>query len=709
MHFMNKALLLAGTIAFAPATSALAAESGSAAGAAEQDRQYLPEGIIVTGEREGYAEEDGSTGTKTPTPVIDVPQTITFVTEDQLEDQSIRQLGEALRYVPGISMETGEGHRDEIFIRGQETTADFYLDGLRDDAQYYRPLYNVERVEVLKGANALIFGRGGGGGVINRVSKTARINGSSAEFDASVDSFGAFALAGDVNTTLSDSAAVRLNATYEEFNSNRDFYDGHFIGISPTVTVDLGEATRLTATYSYDEDQRLVDRGNPADGDGPLRGFRDTLFGPADFNDTSAKVHIARTRIDHEFSGSLSLNATLQYADYDKAYQNILPRGLVNDGANVEFSGYRDTQTRENWIAQANLVWQVQTGALDHTILAGVEGSWQDSTNGRANAAFADGMGGTTSRFTAPLAETFAFPAISLTAPVRDRASKLEVFSAYVQDQIDFGDHFQLIAGLRWDRFDLKTIEQINDTRGDRVDEKVSPRFGLVIKPDAQLSIYASYAESFLPQAGDQFFLLSPGDAEFKPEKFTNYEIGVKWAPSEQLFLTAALFQLDRTNTRATDPNNTGLTILTGESRTKGLEFNLVGEITPQWQANIGYTYLDGEITSASTFGAEGQRLQQLPEHQITAWTRYDFSEQFGLGLGFVYQDEQFASFSNAVTLPDYLRVDAAAYYTLNDRVSLQLNVENLFDANYFPSAHGDNNIQPGEPLSARLGLRIKL
>lgn len=707
MTSISKGWLLAGAAFFVAQASTSFAETGG--DAAEQDRQYLPDGIIVTGQREGYAEDDGSSGTKTPTPVIDVPQTITFITEDQLEDQSIRQLGDALRYVSGISIETGEGHRDEIFIRGQETTADFYLDGLRDDAQYYRSLYNVERVEVLKGANALIFGRGGGGGVVNRVSKAARINGFEAQFDASADTFGAFALSGDVNSTVSQASAMRINATYEEFDSNRDFYVGHFIGISPTVTVELGAATTLTASYAYDEDDRMVDRGNPADGSGPLRGYGDTQFGDRDFNHTLSQVHIARARLDHEFSANLSANATLQFADYEKAYQNILPDGLRNSGADVQFSGYRDTQARQNWIAQANLVWEASTGALDHMILAGFEASWQDSSNGRANAFFANGAGGTSNRFTTPLADIFTFPAITLGAAVRDRHSELKVLSGYVQDQVDIGEHLQLIAGLRWDRFDLRTVEQLTAVRGDRVDEKVSPRIGLIYKPSGHLSLYASYATSFLPQAGEQFFLLSPGDAAFAPEKFTNYEIGAKWAPSDKLFVTAALFQLERTNTKGPDPRDPSLVALVGESRTRGLEFNLVGEITPAWQANIGYTYLDGEITSTSSFGAEGLRLQQLPEHQFSAWTRYDFSGQFGMGLGVIYQDEQFASFSNAVTLPDYLRVDAAAYYTVSNRLSLQVNVENLFDASYFPSAHGDNNIQPGKPLSARLGVRVKL
>lgn len=693
-------ILLASAAALTPSV-ALAADEAP-------ERDYLPGNILVSGARDGYVVDDGSTGTKTPTPVIDVPQTVTFLTDDQLQDQSITQLNEALRFVPGVSLETGEGHRDEIFIRGQETTADFYLDGLRDDAQYYRSLYNTERVEVLKGANALIFGRGGGGGVINRVTKQARINGFEAEFDGSVDTFGAFALAGDVNATIAPNAAIRINGAYEEFNNHRDFYDGRFIGFAPTLTVDLGPATRLIASYSYDDNSQLVDRGVPSDNGGPLRGFDKTLFGDPGFNDTEVKVHIARTRLEHDFSSSLSVNATIQYADYDKAYQNVVPGGLRNDGADVAFSGYRDAQARQNWIGQANLVWQPVTGSVEHTILAGIEASSQDSVNTRANIAFADGNGGTTSSIELPLADMFAFPAITLPVVGRNRESELSVLSAYVQDQISFGEHFELIAGLRWDRFDLETRDVITNTPGDRVDEKLSPRFGLIVKPQEAVSLYASYAESFLPQAGDQFFILSPGNSAFEPEKFTNYEIGAKWAPNPQLLVTAAVFRLERTNTRAADPNNTGLTVLTGESRTEGVELSVIGEITPQWRANLGYTYMDGEIRTDSVFADAGTRLQQLPRHQITAWTRYDASDRLGFGLGVVHRSEQFTSFSNAVTLPSFTRVDAAIYFEASDAVSLQLNVENLLDEDYFPSAHGDNNIQPGVPINASLGARVK-
>ena len=673
----------------------------------DADREYLPPEILVTGERDDYVTTDGSSATKTATALIDVPQTVQIITEDQLEDQSIRQLGEALRYVPGISLETGEGHRDEVFIRGQETTADFYLDGLRDDAQYYRSLYNIERIEVLKGANALIFGRGGGGGVINRISKKADTGVNITDGDASIDSFGAFALSGDVNRPLGDAVAIRVNGTYEEFDNHRNFYEGRFIGIAPTGTVELGPETRLTAHYSYNDDRRLTDRGVPSIDNGPLRGFDETLFGDPDFNTARSKVHIARSRIDHRFTGNLTANASMQYANYDKAYANVVPRGFLDNG-NVEFSGYRDTQARENLIGQANLVWDVTTGGIGHTILGGIEFSGQDTQNARANLIFADNDESPT-RFDAPLTQVFTFPALGLTDLIRSRDSDLTVFSAYVQDQLSISDHIELIGGVRFDRFDLDTLDVLDDVEGDRVDEEVSPRFGVVLKPAETLSFYGSYAESFLPQAGDQFLVLEPVDTAFKPEKFTNYELGIKWAARPNLFVTGAIFELDRTNTRATDPRNPELIILTGASETRGIELSLVGEILPGWQANIGYTYLDGEITSDSDFADAGTRLQQLPEHQFTAWNHVELTEQFGFGIGVIHQAEQFASFSNTVVLPDYWRVDAAAYYEVSDRLSFQLNVDNLFDEDYYPSAHGNNNIQPGVPLNARIGVRVSL
>ena len=308
-----------------------------------------------------------------------------------------------------------------------------------------------------------------------------------------------------------------------------------------------------------------------------------------------------------------------------------------------------------------------------------------------------------------PLTDVLFIPPFQLNPVSRSRDSNLETLSFYIQEQLEIGQYLELVAGVRWDRFDLETVNVLNGQPGDRVDEKFSPRLGLIVKPTPDLSLYASYSESFLPQAGDQFFILSQGDAQFEPEKFTNYELGAKWAPLDKVLLSAAIFRLERTNIQAPSPTDPTLTVLAGESRIEGFEFSAVGEIADFWKANLGYTYLDGELQNDNAFGDAGQRLQQLPKHSISAWNRFDVTEQLGFGFGVIHQSDQFASFSNTVVLPSYWRVDAAAYYTVSDRLSVQLNIENLFDEDYYPSAHGNNNIQPADPFSARIGVRFEI
>ncbi|MCB2088674.1 MAG: TonB-dependent siderophore receptor [Sphingomonadaceae bacterium] len=668
-----------------------------------EDRDYLPADIIVTGQRDGYSSNDGTSATKTPTPLINVPQSATMLTRDQIDDQGMTQLGEALRYVPGISLDTGEGHRDQVYIRGQSSTADFYLDGLRDDAEYYRPLYATERVEVLKGANALIFGRGGAGGVINRVSKQANPSRFFAQGNASLDTFGAWSLAGDVNTPLSDMAGLRINATYEDFANQRDAYDGRFFGIAPTVTVELGAATRLTASYNYEDDRRVTDRGIPSLGNGPLRGYDRAFFGDPDFNIATVKAHIARTRLEHEFSDGLSVNLTGQYANYDKFYANVVPSGAT--ATTVDLTGYTSGTSRENWIGQGNLVWQTSTGPLHHTLLAGFEFANQQTDADRHNVIFSDGS----SRLTVPLARRLGVSGTQVAGISRNSMSQLDMFSAYVQDQIAIGDHFQLIGGLRYDEITLESANLVNGFAARRKDTMWSPRFGVVAKPMESLSFYGSYSRSFLPQSGDQFTVLDSNSATLDPERFENYEIGAKWLVNPGLFFTAAIFRMDRTNTTATDPLNPGFVILTGSSRVEGLEVQLAGAVNEKLQLNLGYTYLDGEIRSDTRSAVAGTPLQQLPTHQASAWARYKLSDAFALGTGVVWQSRQDAALGSNVKLPAYARVDLAAYYDVSDRISLQVNIENLFDRDYYPSAHGANNIQPGTPLSASFGVKVKL
>ena len=680
------------------AVIAPAVAHAEAADAAPGD--YLPPEIVVTAAAHGYAHGDGAAAAKAPTPLIDIPQTITMITADQLNDQATRQLNDALRYVPGVTIGTGEGHRDQINLRGQNTTADFFLDGMRDDAQYYRPLYDVERIEVLKGANALLFGRGGGGGVINRVSKTADPRRAVTDFAGTLDSFGAWAVTGDIARPLSGTVAARLNATYEEFANHRDVYDGRFWGVSPTVTAELAPDTRVIAHYSYGDDRRTTDRGIPSLGTAPLAGHDKTFFGDPAFNQSRAQTHTAQLRLEQRLGADLTLSLGGLMGDYDKYYGNVVP--AATNGTAVTLNGYASNTDRRNWLGQGYLVWTPTTGGVRHTIVAGFDAGTQDTTADRYEVDFGGGL----RTVTIPLQRALAVPAARLGVRSRATAAELTTFSAYLQNQLDFGP-VQVLAGVRHDSFELASTNLLTGAGLSRTDRKWSPRAAIIGKPAADVSLYASYATSFLPQSGDQFGALDTVTADLAPEKFVNWETGIKWAPRRDLVLSAALFRLERSNSRATDPANPALTVLTGKSRVQGVELGLVGRIRPNWQANLGYALMDGEYLTDSSAAPAGRVPGQLPRHQLSAWTRYDLTDRFALGGGLLWQSGQYATASNTVRLPGFARVDLAAYYALSEQVSVQLNIENLLDERYYPSAHGNSNIQPGEPLNGSLSVRF--
>jgi catecholate siderophore receptor len=221
------------------------------------------------------------------------------------------------------------------------------------------------------------------------------------------------------------------------------------------------------------------------------------------------------------------------------------------------------------------------------------------------------------------------------------------------------------------------------------------------------VSIYASYSRSFLPQSGDQFSSLDITSAALEPEKFDNYELGLKWDIFPTLNLTAAVYRLDRTNTRAADPNDATRTVLTGAQRSKGLEIGLSGAITPHWQVSAGYALQDAEIRKSTSAAPAGRDVPLVPKQQTSLWTRYDFTPRVGAGVGVYRQSKSFTSVSNTAVLPTFTRVDAAAFFKLTPQLEAQINVENLLNNNYFSSAYNDNNIMPGAPTTARATVRM--
>lgn len=700
---MNKSLLTLSVLAALVNTPLAMADDATSEEAVER--------ITIRGAFFGQQVADA---VKTPTLLINVPQSASIIGEQQIEEQGMFSVADAMQYTPGVSIGLGEDHRDQITIRGQNTTADFFVDGLRDDVQYFRPLYNVERIEIMRGSNALLFGRGGGGGIVNRVTKSASTKSSFTSVSGNADTFGAGGISVDSNIAIDDSQAFRVNAAADMVDNHRDFKDGDRFAINPTYAWTISEDTQLDASYEYVNDDRVVDRGVPSLDGKPLAGVYDTFFGDPGFNNTTLEAHIFRVRVDHRISEHWSVNTTLQSADYDKAYQNLYPTSFDDETQFVTLDGYRDTTERQNLLWQVNAIGQFDTGSVSHTVLAGAEYAQQDTDNARMDNVFeANNDDQYAFLFTDPL----VIPARSLTDPVRDRSSEVTVWSAFVQDEISLGDNWVLVAGLRYDDFSIDVTDRIEAANGSddgnngilsSNDSEVSPRVGLIYKPLEEVSLYVSHSVTFLPRSGDQFLTLSLTTEALDAEEFTNTEIGAKWNISDALNVSAAYFEIERENGATVNPDNPEESLLSG-TQTDGFEIQLSGNVTDQWLFTGGYSYLSGHQTTLSGNGdGEGQRLAQLPKHMFSMWNKYAVNDKWQLGLGLLYQAEQYASLSNSVTLPSFTRVDAAVFYVHDEQLSMQLNVNNLFDREYYPSAHNDNNISTGQPLNARLGVTYK-
>ena len=716
-HFSSQLLCTAALSVVLAAPMAMAETPADAA----YDDVYVQDEIVVVGQ---YLYTDQVNALKAPTPIIDVPQSLSIITADQILKQGFDSISDIISYTPGVTASQGEGHRDAVVFRGVRSTADFFIDGVRDDVQYYRPLYNLEQVEVLRGANALLFGRGGTGGLINRVTKKADLDEQFTGYQASIDSFGAFGAQLDSNFIVSDNAAIRINAMYERLENHRDFYDGDRFGINPSAKIALTPDTTLDLSYEYIDHQRFIDRGIPTGADGaPVEAFEDIVFGDADLNTTELEAHILRGVLQHQFSDNLKGRVSASYSDYDKLYQNFYAASFDQDvnATRVGIDGYRDTTQRQSFTLTGDLIGEFETGAIGHTFVAGAEYIDTSNDNDRFNAFWSgssddveffmvqhplDFRGGVGTNFDG-LATSNDF-----TTDLNDRSeAEVEVFSVYVNDQIEVNPYLDIVLGLRFDSFDF-AVDVVDpvlfDTgtvaieRRSSTDDRVSPRAGLVFKPQENISLYASYSESFLPRSGEQFVTISGGDP-FDPDIFETAEIGVKWDFVPGLSLTAAYFQNEQT--RADRDDTTGENFEVRGLEIDGFEVQLQGNLTEQLFVTAGYSYLDGETDD----GAEIPR--ELPENTFSVWGAYQVTDKLGFGLGATYQDESFITDRDIgttgphPTLPSYTRFDAAAYYDISDDLRLQLNIENLTDELYFPTSHSTHQATVGAPLNAKITL----
>ncbi len=661
--------------------------------------ESIGEVIYVYGTRELYREEETGSATRTPTPIEELPQSVFVVTRDVMDDQAMTGLGDLVRYVPGVTMGQGEGHRDAPVFRGNLTTSDFFMDGMRDDLQYLRDLYNVERVDVLKGSSALVFGRGTGGGALNRVSKYAsgdRVR----QLDLLLGTHGQSRMAADLGDQLGEQISGRVNLVVEESDSYRDEVEIARRGIAPALSFEFSEATRLDVFGEYFTDQRTVDRGVPSLEGRPWKGPAGTYFGNPSLSNSDIEVLTGRGVLSHDLGDGLSLRAAVSYGDYAKFYANVYPGGAVDPvTSSSRISSYLSATDRQNLLAQADLVWQGSLGAVDHTVLVGLEAGHQRSRNLRINTASAIFSLDDRGRDFLP---DFAV------APALENENNLDLFAVLLQDQVALTQSLNAVVGVRWDSFDLGFDDRRPGAEDyARKDDFLSPRVGLVWEPMPGWSVYGGWSKAFLPQSGEQFSSLDATRAALAPEEFENYEVGLRWQPSSGLLLSAALYRLDRTNTVAPGAEP-GSTVLTGSQRSEGVEISLQGELRKGWHVIGAMTFQESEITSTTAAAPAGRKAALVPEFSASLWNRVQLSPRFDVALGVVHQDQQFASITNAVVLPSYTRLDAALFFFVSDNLDLQLNIENLTDERYWFTAHNDNNITPGSGLAARLTLSAR-
>jgi catecholate siderophore receptor len=649
-----------------------------------------------------YTTRRTMTATRTDAELRDVPQAITVLGRDLIADQSMQSMADVVQYLPGVTMGQGEGHRDAPTIRGQSSTADFFADGVRDDAQYLRDLYNVERVEALKGPNAMVFGRGGGGGVINRVMKEAQwlptrsltLEGGSFEHRRGTL---------DVGDGFGRMLATRLNGMFEDSRQFRDATGLERYGVTPTATILAGH-TLVKVGYEYFADRRTVNRGIPSFQGAPSSADIETFFGDPNASRSRLVMHAGDATIERAWGGVVLRNRS-RIVRYDKFYQNVFPGAVNAAGTEVSLSAYNSATDRRSLFNQTDVTYTLGTGPVRQTFLVGAELSRQRSDNYRTTGYF----NGTSASMLVPFDSPTVSPLVEYRQAASDANNRIDanVAAVYAQNQIALGAHWQAIVGVRYDKFDLDFHDPRSGEDLTRDDEMVSPRAGLVFKPVEPVSIYGTYSVSHLPSSGDQFASLTPTTSTLEPEGFRNREIGVKWDIRSDLSVTGAWYRLDRTNTTAPDPNSTTRLVQTGRQRSTGHEIELVGNLAVAWQVVAGYAAQEAKIVSRTSAAAVGAIVPLVPRQTFSLWNRYQLVPRLGAGLGVVHQTKMFAAIDNTVTLPGFTRVDAAAFVTVSQMLRAQLNVENVLDERYYPTSHGNNNIAPGAPRTLRFSLTV--
>ncbi|MRW84610.1 TonB-dependent siderophore receptor [Pseudoduganella sp. FT26W] len=638
----------------------------------------------------------------------DTPQALTIIEASQIRDRNLLSMDDLLVYVPGVRPSLGEGNRDNAVFRGYNSSADFYLNGMRDDVQYFRDFYNIETVEVLKGPNAMALGRGGSGGAVNRVSKQAQWR-DIGDADVLLGSWRQRRASVDVGAALNPQLAWRLNAVDEDSGSFRNDAWLKRYGVSPALAWRDGASTLVQASYEHFRDRRSTDRGVPSFGGRPVASDPSIFFGdPADSHN-GVDIDSLTLRLEHQLAPTLQFSSQLHYAVYDKYYQNVFPGGM-DDSATVRMLGYGTATHRSNLFYQASLDATVSTGSVQHRLSAGLELGRQRADSARTTGYF-DTLGTDVRFVSVPVSQpTFNLP-VSFRPSATDMAaaSTAENAGLYLQDQLTLSPQWQVVAGLRAERLDVAFRDLRNNLQLASHDRPLSPRLGVIYRPLVRLSLYASYSKAYSLRVGEQMASLTVANQDLAPEVVRNQEIGARWDDGERLSASLAVYQLRRANVLVADAVNAGENQLVEGQRGQGAELELASRITRDWKLNAGYAWQRSRLTATQSATSQaGAQMPYVPRQSLSLWSTHTLAPGLDGALGVITRSSMFSSTSNLVQLPGYARLDASLYYQFNPRNRLQISVENLFDRGYYASSYNDNNISPGTPRALRIGLHSR-
>jgi catecholate siderophore receptor len=672
-------------------------------------------------------------GDKIPLQIKDTPQSVNVIAQKLLQEQSVTRLEDALKNVPGVTLNAGEGaaRGDTINIRGFSAFNDFFLDGVRDAAIYVRDPFNLESIEVLKGPSATLFGRGSTGGAVNQVSKAPTLT-PLGVLTADYGSNDEFRGALDVNAPIGPSAAFRLNAMGESSHvAGRDFVDNKHWGVAPELSLGIGGPTTATLAYFHLSEHDIPDSGVPFINGAPADVPRQNYYGLAS-DRAIAEVNIGTFRLTHEFNSSISVSNTFRYANYSFNYQFEAPNfGSVASGGqgapapgtplNTILVG-RDSPSssgvQTNLTDQGDLTARFKTGILSHTLVAGFEVARQTNDLDRYANPFDSNNNWVPETPLLHPDPNEARPTEPVTT-TQDTTADSE--AGYVTDTVGVGSHLDLIAGVRVDRFAARYLQTALLTGAvtnlTHTDVVASPRLAVVYKPTTWQSLYFSYGTSFDPSA--EALTLTTKLADLGPVKATTYEVGTKTSVfGGGLLLTGAAFHTEVDNAQINDPDNPGLTVLQGNQTVQGFELGASGHITSKLEITAGYTYLDGK--ASGTTGSNpvvkysDALIPNVARNAANVWVEYNITDPWEVGVGLNYLDRRLGNIvTPGVTpavIPSYTVVSAMTSYRVNERLSLQLNVINLantlyYDNIYYTSA-SENHVIPGAGRTFKLTLR---